>query len=172
MDIDELRALQIPLKERYKQNPDSALIPSRAEGIIEDEDIICQIPSYAGTTVAGLHPAAGGDGSKACSADMLMETLVACAGVTMKAVATAMRLPFNRAKIIAEGKWDARGTLGIDRTAPVGLTEVKLTFEIDSTADPKKIKKLVELTERFCVIFQTLANPPKLNIQFKPLPNS
>ena len=171
MDIDELRALQAPLKERYKQNPDSALIPSRAEGIIEGEDIVCRIPSFAGTTVAGLHPAAGGDGSEACSADMLMEALVACAGVTMKAVATAMRLPFSRAKVIAEGNWDVRGTLGVDRTAPVGLTEVNLTFEIDSLADPKKFKKLVELTERFCVIFQTLANPPKLTTHYRPLRN-
>ena len=171
MDIDELRALQTPLKERYKQNPASARIPSRAEGIIEDNDIICQIPSYAGKTLAGLHPATGGDGSKACSADMLLEALVACAGVTMNAVATAMRLPFKRAKVIAEGNWDARGTLGVDRTAAVGLTEVKLTFEIDSNADPKKIKKLVELTERFCVIFQTLANPPKLSSHFRPVTN-
>jgi len=122
--------------------------------------------------VAGLHPAAGGDGSEACSADMLIEALVACAGVTMKAVATAMRLPFNRAKVIAEGNWDVRGTLGADRTTPVGLTEVKLTFEIDSPADPKKIKKLVELTERFCVIFQTLANPPKLTTHYRPLTNT
>ena len=120
--------------------------------------------------MAGLHPAAGGDGSEACSADMLMEALVACAGVTMKAV--AMRLPFNRAKVIAEGHWDVRGTLGVDRTTPVGLTEVKLTFEIDSPADPKKIKKLVELTERFCVIFQTLANPPKLTTHYRPLTNT
>jgi uncharacterized OsmC-like protein len=172
MDIDELRALQAPLKERYKLDPDSAVIPSRAEGIIEGEDIFCQIPSYSGMTIAGLHPAAGGDGSKACSADMLMEALVACAGVTVKAVATAMRLPFNRAKVIAEGSWDARGTLGVDRTAPVGLTEVSLTFEIDSPADPEKIKKLVELTERFCVIYQTLANPPKLTTHYRPLENS
>ena len=152
MDIAELRALQAPLKERYKQNPESAVIATRAEGIIEGEDIVCRIPTYAGAAVAGLHPAAGGDGSKACSADMLMESLVACAGVTLKAVATAMRLPLKRAKVIAEGSWDARGTLGVDRAAPVGLREVRLTFEIDSPVDPEKLEKLVQLTERFCVI--------------------
>jgi len=169
MNIDELRALQAPLKERYKQNPESAVISTRAEGIIEGEDVVCRIPAYVGTTVAGLHPATGGDGTKACSADMLMESLVACAGVTLKAVATAMRIPLKCAKVIAEGNWDARGTLGVDRAAPVGLREVKLTFEIDSSADPEKIEKLVQLTERFCVIYQTLANPPKLISHFSVL---
>jgi len=169
MNINELRALQAPLKERYKQNPESAVIPTRAEGIIEGEDIVCRIPTSTGTTVAGLHRATGGDGSQACSADMLMESLVACAGVTLKAVATAMRIPLKHAKVIAEGNWDARGTLGVDRTAPVGLKEVRLTFEIDSPVDPKKIEKLVRLTERFCVIYQTLANPPRLTSHFKAL---
>lgn len=163
MEINELRALQAPLKERYIQNPERAVIATRAEGIIEGEDIVCRIPTYVGTTMAGLHPATGGDGSKACSADMLMESLVACAGVTLKAVATAMRIPLKRAKVIAEGNWDARGTLGVDRTAPVGLREVRLTFEIDSPADPGKIEKLAQLSERFCVIYQTLSNPPKLS---------
>jgi len=169
MDINELRALQAPLKERYKQDPESAVISTRAEGIIDGEDIDCRIPTSVGTTVAGLHPATGGDGSKACSADMLMESLVACAGVTMKAVATAMRIPLTRAKVIAEGNWDARGTLGVDRAAPVGLREVRLTFEIDSPADSEKVEKLVQLTERFCVIYQTLANPPKLTSHYKTL---
>ena len=169
MDIKDLRALQAPLKERYKQNPDSAVISTRAEGIIEGGDIVCRIPTNVGTTVAGLHPATGGDGSKACSADMLMESLVACAGVTLKAVATAMRIPLKRAKVIAEGNWNARGTLGVDRAAPVGLREVRLTFEIDSPADPDKIEKLVQLTERFCVIYQTLSNPPKLTSHYSAL---
>jgi len=166
MDIDELRALQAPLKERYKQNPECAVIPTRAEGTIEGEDVVCRIPANGGTTVAGLHPATGGDGSKACSADMLMESLVACAGVTLKAVATAMRIPLKRAKVIAEGNWDARGTLGVDQAALVGLREVRLSFEIDSSANPQKIEKLVQLTERFCVIYQTLANPPKLTTHY------
>jgi uncharacterized OsmC-like protein len=170
MDIKELRALQAPLKERYKQNPESAVISARAEGLIEGEDVVCQIHSHIRDIEAGLHPAAGGDGSKACSADMLMDALVACAGVTLKAVATAMRMPLNHAKVIAEGKWDARGTLGVDRTAPVGLMEVKLTFEIDSSAESEKIEKLIQLTERYCVIFQTLAHPPKIVSQYKVLP--
>lgn len=167
MDVNELRALQAPLKERYKQDPESAIISARAEGVVKSEDIVCSISSKTGTALAGLHPATGGDGSKACSADMLMEALVACAGVTLKAVATAMRLPLNSAKVIAEGKWDARGTLGVDRTAPVGLKEVRLIFDIDSSADLEKIKKLVQLTEHYCVIYQTLANPPKLESQYK-----
>jgi uncharacterized OsmC-like protein len=167
MDINELRALQAPLKERYKLNPESAVISSRAEGMIEGEDIVCRVLTNAGTPEAGLHSATGGDGSKACSADMLMESLVACAGVTLKAVATAMRISLKRAKVIAEGIWDARGTLGVDRAARVGLKEVSLTFEIDSPADPQTIQKLVKLTERFCVIYQTLTNPPTLASHFK-----
>ena len=169
MDVKTLRALQAPLKEGYKQNPEKAIVSAKAEGVIDGEDIVCQIPSHVGTTLAGLHPATGGDGSKACSADMLMEALVACAGVTLKAVATAMRLPLNRAKVIAEGSWDARGTLGVDRTAPVGLKEVRLDFEIDSPADPEKIEKLVQLTEHYCVIYQTLTNPPKLESRYEVL---
>jgi uncharacterized OsmC-like protein len=168
MDIKELRALQSPLKERYKENPESAIVPARAVGLIEgEEDIVCKIHRHDGTTVAGLHPATGGDGSMACSADMLMEALVACAGVTLKAVATAMRFPLKRARVIAEGTWDARGTLGVDRSVPVGLKEVRMTLEIDSPADPEKIEKLVRLTEQYCVIFQTLANPPHLESDFK-----
>jgi uncharacterized OsmC-like protein len=167
MDIDELRSLQAPLKEGYRRNPERAVIATRAEGILDDEEIVCRMETFAGTTMAGLHPATGGDGSKACSADMLMEALVACAGVTMKAVATAMRIPLTRAKVIAEGSWDARGTLGVDRAAPVGLKAVGLTFEIDSPAGPEKIEKLVQLTERYCVIYQTLANPPKLTSHLK-----
>jgi len=169
MDVNELRALQAPLKERYKRDPESAIVSARAEGVVKGEDIVCSVSSKAGTIVAGLHPATGGDGSKACSADMLMEALVACAGVTLKAVATAMRIPLNSARVIAEGKWDARGTLGVDRTAPIGLKEVRLLFEIDSSADSEKIKKLVQLTERYCVIYQTLANSPKLETQYKVL---
>ena len=157
MDINELRGIQAPIKERYKNNPESAIVSTRAEGIIEGEDMVCHISTHLGTTVAGLHPATGGDGTKACSADMLMEALVACAGVTMKAVAGAMRIPLNRVKVIAEGNWDARGTLGVDRNAPIGLREVRLIFEIDSSADSEKLEKLVQLTERYCVIYKTLA---------------
>ncbi len=160
MDPDKLRALQAPLKERYKAAPELALIPARAEAVIDQENILCRVATHAGTTLTGLHPAAGGDGSKACSADMLLEALVACAGVTLKAVATAMRIDLKQAKVIADGTWDIRGTLAVDRNAPVGLTEIKLKYEIDSTADPKKLQKMIELTERYCVIYQTLAQPP------------
>jgi uncharacterized OsmC-like protein len=162
MDAAKLRALQTPLKERYQKAPETALIPAGAEAVIDREDISCRVSTYAGTTISGLHPAAGGDGSKACSADMLMEALVACAGVTLKAVATAMRIDLKKAKVIASGTWDVRGTLAVDREAPVGLTDITLRFDIDSTADPKKIKKMIALTERYCVIYQTLAHPPKL----------
>jgi uncharacterized OsmC-like protein len=167
MDASQLRALQAPLKERYKESPEKAVTPARAEAVIEVDDIACQISTYAGTTVAGLHSATGGDGSKACSADMLMEALAACAGVTLKAVATAMRIPLRHAKVIANGTWDARGTLAVDHDAPVGLTEVKLKFEIDSTAERKKLEKMIELTERYCVIYQTLAKPPTLKSEFE-----
>lgn len=162
MDAKELRALQAPLKEAYRQKAETARIQVRAEGLIEGGEIVCRVPTFAGTALAGLHPAAGGDGSQACSANMLLESLVACAGVTFTAVATAMGIPVKRAKVIAEGTWDVRGTLGVDRGVPVGLTEVNLTFEIDSTADPQKLEKLVQLTEHYCVIYQTLAKPPQL----------
>jgi len=169
MDAGQLRALQAPLKERYKESPEKAVIPARAEAVIEEDDISCRIFTYAGTTVAGLHSATGGDGSKACSADMLMEALAACASVTLKAVATAMRIPLKHARVIANGTWDARGTLAVDRDAPVGLTGVKLKFEIDSTAERKKLEKMIELTERYCVIYQTLAKPPALESEFEVL---
>jgi uncharacterized OsmC-like protein len=162
MDAAKLRALQTPLKEGYQKAPETALIPARAEAVIDPEDISCRVSTYAGTTISGLHPAAGGDGSKACSADMMMEALAACAGVTLKAVATAMRIDLKKAKVIASGTWDVRGTLAVDRDAPVGMTDIKLRFEIDSAADEKKIKKMIALTERYCVIYQTLAQPPKL----------
>ena len=166
MNSKELRALQAPLKEGYKHNPQTALIQARAEGVITGEALACRVQTFAGPAVAGLHPAAGGDGSQACSADMLMQALVACAGVTMKSVATAMGIELRQVKVIGEGTWDARGTLGVDRTVPVGLTEAALTFEIDSPADPERLEKLVQLTERYCVIYQTLAAPPRLTSRY------
>jgi uncharacterized OsmC-like protein len=162
MNVDELRSLQTPIKERYKKDPASALVTASAEAVVVDKDIACRVNTSVGETIAGLHPATGGDGSAVCSADMLMEALVGCAGVTLKAVATAMRIPLGRSKVIAEGRWDARGTLAVDREAPVGLTEVNLAFEIDATVEPKKLDKLIELTERYCVVYQTLSNSPKL----------
>jgi len=162
MDAEGLRALQAPLKQRYREEPATALIPARAEARIEPEALVCAVQGWAGETLAGLHPAAGGDGSKACSADMLLEALAACAGVTLAAVATAMGVALRGGRVVAEGSWDARGTLGIDRQAPVGLGEISLTFELDTDAEPETVERLVGLAERFCVIYQSLRNPPEL----------
>lgn len=167
MNVDELRSLQAPIKERYKKEPASALVTASAEAVVVDKDIACRVNTPVGEALIGLHPATGGDGSTACSADMLLEALVGCAGVTLKAVATAMRIPIGNSKVIAEGVWDARGTLAVDRDAPVGLTDVKLTFELDASVEPNKRDKLIELTERYCVVYQTLANPPQLKTGHK-----
>jgi len=167
MDITKMRAVQGPLKERYKKDPETARIRSRAEAILDLDDISCRVETNIGVESVGLHKSTGGDGSKACSADMLLEALAGCAGVTLKAVATSMRLNIDHAKVMAKGIWDARGTLAVDRDAPVGLTQVELRFEIDSGDDPKKIERLIELTERYCVVYQTLANPPALSSQLK-----
>ena len=126
--------------------------------------VACRLRSWGGETTAGLHPATGGDRSSACSADMLLEALVACAGVTMSAVATAMGVKLRGGRVVAEGYWDACGTLGVDREAPVGLTDIALTFELDTDADAATVQRLVEMTERFCVIYQTLRAPPRLSV--------
>lgn len=159
MDAGELRALQAPIKQRYKDAPAEARIPAHAEGVVGDAEITCRV----GSAVAGLHAAAGGDGTKACSADMLLEALVACAGVTLKSVATVMGVEMRSARVVADGTWDARGTLGIAREVPVGLLDVSLRFDIDSDADAATLDKLVQLTERYCVIYQTLKRPPELS---------
>lgn len=164
MDAETLRALQAPLKQRYREDPGAARIPARAEAVLDFTDIACKVPAWHGSTTAGLHPAAGGTGALACSADMLLEALVACAGVTLRAVATAMGIPLRSARVIAEGVWDARGTLGVDKSAPVGLTEIWVRFELDSDADSAKLERLIATTERYCVIFQTLKSPPTLNV--------
>ena len=164
MKADELRALQAPLKQRYREDAGSALIPARSEGRLEIDGIACHVRVWRGETSAGLHPAGGGTGELACSADMLLEALVGCAGVTLAAVATAMAIPIRGGKVIAEGTWDARGTLGIDRSAPVGLTGIGLRFEIDSDAPAEKVAKMVEMAERYCVIAQTLRSPPKVTV--------
>ena len=165
MDAAELRARQAPLKKRYKEDAASARVPCVAEGRLGHDDIACRVEGWAGAVEAGLHPAAGGDGSKACSADMLLEALVACAGVTLKSVATAMGVELRDARIRAEGQWDARGTLAIDKEAPVGISDIELSFELDTDADEATIEKLIGLTERFCVIYQTLANPPRMSVR-------
>jgi uncharacterized OsmC-like protein len=164
MDADRLRALQAPLKQRYRDDANTARIIARAEAVLDANDVACTVPGWAGPTKAGLHPAAGGDGSMACSADMLLEALVACAGTTVKAVATAMGITLRSGRVLAEGVWDARGTLGVDPTAPIGLTEVVLRFELDTDAEPAKVEKLVHTAERYCVILQTLKAPPAISV--------
>lgn len=163
MNADELRARQAPLKQLYRDNPAAALVPARAEGELVLDGVACNVRIHKGVTLAGLHPAGGGSGEEACSADMLLEALVGCAGVTLAAVATAMSVPIRGGKIIAEGSWDARGTLGVDKTVPVGITDIKLRFEIDSDAETEKIERMIQLVERYCVIAQTLIHPPKLS---------
>lgn len=167
MNAEELRTLQAPLKQRYRDDPAVARIPARAEGRVDLGGVSCMVKVRNGETRAGLHPAGGGSGESACSADMLLEALVGCAGVTLAAVATAMSIPLASARIVAEGIWDARGTLGVDRAAPVGLTEVALRFEIESDAPPEKIARLVETAERYCVIAKTLRTPPKLTVSHR-----
>ena len=163
MNAEELRALQAPLKQKYREDPAAARIPARAEGRIELDGVACNVKVWKGEAKAGLHPAGGGSGELACSADMLLEALVGCAGVTLAAVATAMSIPVKGGRIVAEGVWDARGTLGVDRAAPVGLTEIALRFEVDSDAPPEKIARMIEMVERYCVIAQTLKTPPRLS---------
>jgi uncharacterized OsmC-like protein len=164
MEATELRALQTPLKKRYREQPETAGTPARAEAVLDLDRVACRVPSWGGQTEAGLHPATGGDGTLACSADMLLEALVACAGVTMSAVATAMGVKLRGGRVIAEGLWDARGTLGVDRDVPVGLTDIALTFELDTDADAATVQRLVEMSERYCVIYQTLRTPPRVSV--------
>ena len=165
MDADELRTKQGPLKEDYREDPERALTRSAASGRVHVGEQSCEVRSWEGTTMAGLHPATGGDGSRACSADMLLEALVACAGVTLASVATHMGIELRRAEVHAEGVWDARGTLGVDRSAPVGLTEIELSFDLETDADPKVVDRLIELTERYCVIYRTLVEPPSVMVR-------
>jgi len=157
MNADQLKALQAPIKERYKKDPAAALITLRAEGRM-GEGIACRVETGKGLIEAGLHPATGGSGLQACSGDMLLEALVACAGVTLKAVATALQVPLKDAKLTAEGDLDFRGTLGVAKDAPVGFREIRLKLDLDTDAPPEQVKKLIELTERYCVVMQTIRN--------------
>jgi uncharacterized OsmC-like protein len=163
MTADQLRALQTPVKERYKNDPASAVQTLRARGTLS-ADITCKIESAKAGVPAGLHPGTGGDGSAACSADMLLEALVGCAGVTLNAVATAMNIPIRKGTITAEGDLDFRGTLGVSKDAPVGFSQIRLRFDLDSDATPEQLNKLVQLTERYCVVFQTLQKPPRIAV--------
>jgi uncharacterized OsmC-like protein len=164
MNAEQLRAMQAPIKQRYRDTPDAARVSSRAEARLDGDDVACTVPSWHGDVRAGLHQATGGSGEQACSADMLLEALVACAGVTLRAVATASGVTIRSGRVIAEGTWDARGTLGIDRSVPVGLGDIALRFEIDSDADPAKLERMIQTTERYCVILQTLRNPPRITV--------
>jgi uncharacterized OsmC-like protein len=164
MNAEQLRAMQAPIKQRYRDTPDAARVPARAEARLDADGIACSVPSWHGETTAGLHLSTGGSGELACSADMLLEAVVACAGVTLRAVATASGVTIRGGRVIAEGTWDARGTLGIDRSVPIGLTDIALRFEIDSDADPAKLERMIQTTERYCVILQTLRNPPKITV--------
>jgi uncharacterized OsmC-like protein len=164
MNADELRAKQAPLKQLYRDKPESALIAAHAEGTLDPNDVAIKVRSWHGDVTAGLHKAGGGSGELACSADMLLEAMVACAGVTLRAVATAMGVTIRSGKVSADGIWDARGTLAVDRAAPVGLTEVTLRFDVDCDADAAKLERMIQTTERYCVILQTLKNPPKLSV--------
>jgi uncharacterized OsmC-like protein len=162
MNADELRAAQAPLKARYRTEPAGAWVTLRASGVPDAPAQVCRVETYVGLVEAGLHPATGGDESKACSGDMLLQALVACAGVTLGAVATAMGINVRGGSISAEGDIDFRGTLGVSREVPVGLTRIRLRFDLDTDAPADTQKKLIELTERYCVVLQTLKNSPAI----------
>lgn len=163
MQADQLKALQAPFKARYRERPETAFVTLRARGRI-GENITCQIETGKAPLQAGLHPATGGDGSTACSADMLLEALVACAGVTLSAVATALGVSLRGATVAAEGDLDFRGTLGVAKDVPVGFAQIRLHFDLDTDASAEQIASLLRLTERYCVIYQTLMHPPKIDI--------
>ncbi len=163
MSSKSLRALQAPLKQKYKENPESAVVTLRASGRLE-EGISCKVETGQAMVQAGLHPATGGSGMMACSGDMLLEALVACAGVTLNAVATAIDCPLDDATISAEGDLDFRGTLGVSKEAPVGFKEIRLHFELKTEASDDQIESLLKLTERYCVVYQTLTSKPNITI--------
>jgi uncharacterized OsmC-like protein len=165
MDATALRTLQAPLKDRYRAEPNAAVITLKAHGTLDDQHIACKVETGRALAVAGLHPATGGTGAELCSGDMLLEALVACAGVTLKAVATALEIDLKKGVVKAEGDLDFRGTLGVDKTAPVGFRAIRLAFELDTDAPKEKLDQLLKLTERYCVVFQTLANKPELSVE-------
>jgi uncharacterized OsmC-like protein len=167
MDAAELRALQAPIKERYKTDPAAGLITLKARGSIDGPGIACKVETGRAMALAGLHPATGGSGLELCSGDMLLEALVACAGVTMKSVATAIELPLRGGVVIAEGDLDFRGTLGVDKEAPVGFAEIRLRLDVDTDAPQDKLDLLLKLTERYCVVYQTIKHGPKIAVSMQ-----
>jgi uncharacterized OsmC-like protein len=167
MDAGELRVLQAPIKERYRADPKAALVTLRAKGTLDNANITCKVETGRAIKAAGLHPATGGSGLELCSGDMLLEALVACAGVTLKAVATAIDVPLKTGTVAAEGDLDFRGTLGVAKEAPVGFAQIRLHFEVDTDAPQEKLDQLLKLTERYCVVYQTIRNGPPVNISMQ-----
>ena len=162
MNADDLRALQAPLKDRYRAEPEAGRVTLRARGELDSAAIACKVETGRALAAAGLHPATGGSGLELCSGDMLLEALVACAGVTLKAVATALGVALRSGRVMAEGDLDFRGTLGVAKDAPVGFTDIRLTFELDTDAPEAQLDTLLKLTERYCVVLQTLRRPPTI----------
>jgi uncharacterized OsmC-like protein len=162
MDATSLRELQAPLKAAYREEPHAALVTLKAEGSLDGDGIACRVETGRALVEAGLHPATGGTGLQACSGDMLLEALVACAGVTLKAVATALEFRLQGGQVRAEGDLDFRGTLGVERTAPVGFAAIRLAFDLDTDEPPERLDTLLKLTERYCVVLQTLRNAPPI----------
>jgi uncharacterized OsmC-like protein len=166
MNAEQLRALQAPLKEKYRAEPEAALVTLRAQGRVA-EGITCKVETGKALVAAGLHPATGGDGLAACSGDLLLEALVACAGVTLEAVATAIGVNLRDAVVSAEGDLDFRGTLGVSKEAPVGFRDIRLRFDLDTDADEEQLKSLIRLTERYCVVYQTLRRAPEIALSYQ-----
>ena len=169
MNAEQLRALQAPVKACYRDNPTAALLTLRAKATVGFEDITCKVETGKGVVEAGLHPATGGDGLAACSGDMLLEALAGCAGVTLRAVATALEIPLRGGTVSAEGDLDFRGTLGVSKDAAVGFKEIRLHFDLETDATPEQLELLMKLTKRYCVVFQTLEQPPQIGVSVSKL---
>jgi uncharacterized OsmC-like protein len=165
MDAQALRAMQAPIKDRYKSDPKAAVITLKAKGTLDDTNIACKVETGRALAVAGLHPATGGSGLELCSGDMLLEALVACAGVTLKAVATALDIPLRSGTVSAEGDLDFRGTLGVAKDAPVGFAAIRLDLSVDTDAPQEKLDQLLKLTERYCVVYQTIRSGPPVDVR-------
>ena len=165
MEGNELRAMQAPIKQRYKDDPNAAVVTLKAKGTLDDGNIACKLETGRMLASAGLHPATGGSGLELCSGDMLLEALVACAGVTVKAVATALDIPLRSGKVSAEGELDFRGTLGVAKDAPVGFRAIRLRFDLDTDAPQDKLDQLLKLTERYCVVYQTIKAGPPMEVK-------
>jgi uncharacterized OsmC-like protein len=167
MDAAGLRAMQAPIKARYKDDPKAGLITLKAKGSLDETNIACKVETGRALAIAGLHPATGGSGLELCSGDMLLEALVACAGVTLKAVSTALEIPLQSATVSAEGDLDFRGTLGVAKDAPVGFAQIRLRFDVSTDASQEKLDQLLKLTERYCVVYQTIKSGPPVEVTLK-----